>query len=1167
MSTDRPPLRASPPDAPPASLPARDAVRSAELERTALLFALLFLATMLLVVGRTARDALFLTRFPVTWIAPMWMVYAAASAAVALVYPRIVARLPRARVLVAFTGFAAVSYVVLRVLIGQEVRAAYLVFYVWSEVIANFTAVLVWALAQDLHDARSAKRFFSLIGAGRVVGVVVSGFAAGVVVASIGTTNLILVLVGALVAISALTVVVARRHPQPVAAPTGDRAIDARIQRAPVWRSRYVLSLTLTTLLLFAVLTVGDYQFKVIARAEYPATDDLARFMANFYGVVGAAGLVVQLVITGPLLRRFGVIAGMMALPLAFAASTGVLLASPGIVAASLLKGSDNGLQFTLHEATMQLLYFPFPAGQRDRVRTLVGAISKPLGYGLGAMALLLIAPSLPAAAPGAAIIEAAARLGLYTLPPGAALLLAVLWLRKGYLRAMRRTLMRREIEPASVVNSPSTRAILLEALHSPDAPQVLFAVDRLREIDLNLVRDALPELARHRSARVRGLALRLSCELHDARGPDLARAALADADASVRVAAVDTIAGHLREDAHEELDLLADRRADPAVRAAAIAALLRQCGLDGMLDGAPRLRALLDSEEPADRIDAARVLGMVGEASLQRALARLIQDREPAVRRAAIQASCTACDPRLLPLLLDALAEKAVAVASARAIVAMGDVAVSHLGVRLGDPRSPRSVRLAIPRILYRMESQHGLTVLLAYLDERDEGVRQKILASASRLRLALQAPPLAPGEVRPRIDRELALHEAARDDYVPVRAAVAGPLLDAYVIGGLRKGLIRILRLCELAYPREVVAAVRAHLFGPDAALRANSFEVLESLLDPALRRHLVAQVERFLRLRAGDNRRTASFLRLRAGGNRRTTIVSSVDQDRVTDWLRAQLRGADPYGVALALDAIAQHRIQGAGLDALAATTHVDPLVREAAAIAVAVTAPPGGAAALERLRGDPDPVVAGYARYWAETGRAGIEPDDSMYTTIEKVIFLQRVPIFAKVAGEDLVPLARGSAVVALPRGEVIFHQGDPGDALYFIVSGVVALSMDGREIARLGESEVFGELSIFDRELRTVTAAVAEDAEVLRVSAEDFHDALRDTAEIAEAVIKVLQRRLREADRQLVAARARQSLAPKPASGGEPPAEAEPAAAEPAVDGAPRAEVDEPNPLE
>src|SRR5438132_502337 len=64
----------------------------AERERSALLFLLLLLAAMVLVMGRAARDALFLTRFPVTWIAPMWMAYAAASSAMALLYTRALAR-------------------------------------------------------------------------------------------------------------------------------------------------------------------------------------------------------------------------------------------------------------------------------------------------------------------------------------------------------------------------------------------------------------------------------------------------------------------------------------------------------------------------------------------------------------------------------------------------------------------------------------------------------------------------------------------------------------------------------------------------------------------------------------------------------------------------------------------------------------------------------------------------------------------------------------------------------------------------------------------------------------------------------------------------------------------------------------------------------------------
>jgi CRP-like cAMP-binding protein len=72
------------------------------------------------------------------------------------------------------------------------------------------------------------------------------------------------------------------------------------------------------------------------------------------------------------------------------------------------------------------------------------------------------------------------------------------------------------------------------------------------------------------------------------------------------------------------------------------------------------------------------------------------------------------------------------------------------------------------------------------------------------------------------------------------------------------------------------------------------------------------------------------------------------------------------------------------------------------------------------------------------------------------------------------------------------------------------------------------------MSIFDREPRAVTAVAAEEAEVLRVSAEDFHDAVRETVEIAEAVIQVLNRRVRESDRRLAEARARLSLvAPTP----------------------------------
>ncbi|HSN99695.1 MAG TPA: hypothetical protein VLS89_15475, partial [Candidatus Nanopelagicales bacterium] len=225
----------------------------AELERTVLLFALLFLAALLLVVGRTARDALFLTLFPVSWIAPMWIAYGVASSIAGLGYAALAPRLPRARFTMGFAVFAAGTYAALRILIGQDVRPAYLVFYVWSEIIANFTAVLIWAIAQDLHDPRSAKRLFGLIGAGRVIGTVACGFGAGAAVALIRTEDLIFVLIAALLAVAVITKILAARHPLPVPSGAAEQALTARLESTPVWRSRYALSVALFTLLLFAV--------------------------------------------------------------------------------------------------------------------------------------------------------------------------------------------------------------------------------------------------------------------------------------------------------------------------------------------------------------------------------------------------------------------------------------------------------------------------------------------------------------------------------------------------------------------------------------------------------------------------------------------------------------------------------------------------------------------------------------------------------------------------------------------------------------------------------------------------------------------------------------------------------------------------------------------------
>ena len=223
-------------------------------------------------------------------------------------------------------------------------------------------------------------------------------------------------------------------------------------------------------------------------------------------------------------------------------------------------------------------------------------------------------------------------------------------------------------------------------------------------------------------------------------------------------------------------------------------------------------------------------------------------------------------------------------------------------------------------------------------------------------------------------------------------------------------------------------------------------------------------------------------------------------------------------DPFANVLALDASQFRDIELPTDAVIERTRHHDPAVREMAALVLATFQPDGWKEVIEHLRGDDDLRVQTYAGYAFATGRSGMEPWDDMYTTIEKVLFLQKIALFSAVPPEHLVALARSAEVERKSAGATVFRAGEPGDALYFVINGKVRVISNGRAPSELGEGEVFGEMSVLDYTTRSDSVEVAEDATLLRIEQEDFYDVLHGTAELAEGVIRVLVRRLRTATR-------------------------------------------------
>jgi CRP-like cAMP-binding protein len=128
-------------------------------------------------------------------------------------------------------------------------------------------------------------------------------------------------------------------------------------------------------------------------------------------------------------------------------------------------------------------------------------------------------------------------------------------------------------------------------------------------------------------------------------------------------------------------------------------------------------------------------------------------------------------------------------------------------------------------------------------------------------------------------------------------------------------------------------------------------------------------------------------------------------------------------------------------------------------------------------------------------------------------------LARCPLFASVPRPALATLARQMRVRRFARNEVIFHQGDQGDALYVITVGSVKIllpSAEGEEaiIATLRPGDFFGELALVDREPRSATAKALEPVETWQLPRDGFRALLDADVGLRDALLTALSGELR-----------------------------------------------------
>lgn len=131
--------------------------------------------------------------------------------------------------------------------------------------------------------------------------------------------------------------------------------------------------------------------------------------------------------------------------------------------------------------------------------------------------------------------------------------------------------------------------------------------------------------------------------------------------------------------------------------------------------------------------------------------------------------------------------------------------------------------------------------------------------------------------------------------------------------------------------------------------------------------------------------------------------------------------------------------------------------------------------------------------------------------------DEVQMLRRVPLFSGIDAGKLKLLAFASDRVNYRDGEVLFRQGDDGDAAYVILSGVVDVYKEGPsgadKIASVGSSSVVGEIAILCGTPRNATVKAATAVEVLRIRKDCFLRVLSTCPQSMAETMRIMGERL------------------------------------------------------
>lgn len=253
-------------------------------------------------------------------------------------------------------------------------------FFIWTAVFNLFAVTVFWSFMADVFDNEDAKKVYGYIGAGGTIGALAGPAITRTLVGTVGVANLLLVS-AAFLAVCLLCILKLRpwaiRREQRHGESSGEDAMGGSVLAGLRLIIEQPLLRALALMLFFGV-GVGTLLYNeqaAIVREFFPGAEAATRYYATLDWAVNGLTLIVQLLLTRWLLRRFGVAPALLGPALAILLGYCLLAASPLPVMVAMVQVVLRAGEFSLAKPARETLYTRVDRESRYKAKAAIDTV------------------------------------------------------------------------------------------------------------------------------------------------------------------------------------------------------------------------------------------------------------------------------------------------------------------------------------------------------------------------------------------------------------------------------------------------------------------------------------------------------------------------------------------------------------------------------------------------------------------------------------------------------------------------------------------------------------------------------------------------------------------------------------------------------------------------